>query len=191
MKNFVTVAQNINMQPLLDAINAQPELWNRMNLRTTHPETPHYDVDDIVIRFNMLSDNVMDMVDDKESVWYPPFFCLPVKPLIYGLMNDALGDRIGRVVITRLAPGKSIDPHVDQGSPVSYYQRFHIAIQNEEGAVFTIEDEEFTPKTGDIYAVTNDKLNSVKNNSNVDRITMIVDVRTPLLEKLKQTFPNK
>jgi hypothetical protein len=73
------------------------------------------------------------------------------------------------------------------GGPATYYQRFHVALQSKDGQVFKCGDEEFTPETGLVYAVNNALEHSVENNSDIDRLTMIIDLRTALLEDLKKT----
>jgi hypothetical protein len=187
MRNFKLIASGVNVQPLVDALTAQPELWDAFNLRTTHPMSPHTQASDIVLRFNSLTDNPHDVIDDYQSVWYPATSRLPVLSLMYETMSCMMGDRLGRSVITRLEPGAWISPHIDQGSPVTHYQRFHICLQNAEGAVFSIENENFTPNAGDIYVVANHKMHSVSNDSNIDRLTMIVDIHTPMFQEMKVT----
>ena len=126
-----------------------------------------------------------------EQTWYPASKILPIMSYIYDLLRNISGERIGRCVITKLKPGKWIEPHIDGNLPlqpyVKYYQRIHISLQNAPGAKFSIENESFTPVTGDVYVVANHKMHSVSNDSEIDRITMIVDMRTPMFEDLKVT----
>lgn len=173
---------------MLDALAANEGLWNINNLRTTHSQSPHKQVDDIWIRFNKLDGSLQKAVEDKETYWYPASGVLPCTHYMYPLMEVVHGDRFGRCVITRMAPGVSIDSHKDMGAPVGYYQRFHLALQNAEGAVFKCDDEEFCPKTGDLFIVANHKEHSVVNNSELERITMIIDVHTPWFEHIKPTL---
>jgi hypothetical protein len=187
MKNFLTIAHCIDVGPLLEALAAQPELWDQLTIRTDHPQTAHGDASDIIVRFNKLTSDITSVIDDDDCVWYPSSFKLPVMPIIYNLMANIFGDRLGRCVITRLKPGKWIEPHIDAGSPVTLYQRFHLCLQNAEGAVFSIEDEHFTPVAGDLFWCANDKMHSVSNDSDIERLTMIIDVHTPLYQELKAT----
>lgn len=188
LKNFQTILTNLNVQPLLDALKENEHLWNQNTLRTTHEKSPHKEVDDIWIRFNDLSKDVREAIEDKETMWYPAAFVLPTSTYIFTLAQLVAGDRFGRCVITRTPPGHKIDRHVDYGSPVAYYQRFHIALQNEEGAAFICGDEEFTPQAGDVFVFDNSKEHEVVNNSSTDRITMIVDIHTKCFEHIKPTF---
>jgi hypothetical protein len=188
MKNFIPIA-TVDVQPLVDALNQYPEMWNQNTLRTTHFMSPHTEVQDIWIRFNKIESDAtrQSLLDDNESIWYGSAGPLPIREIIYPLMHDVFADRLGRVIITKMAPGTKITPHADMGGPATYYQRFHVALQSKDGQVFKCGDEEFTPETGLVYAVNNALEHSVENNSDIDRLTMIIDLRTALLEDLKKT----
>lgn len=177
----------LDVNPLLLSLKEHEELWNNCTIRTAHPGSSHSEVDDIVIRYPNINDTVINIFNNNECDWYPAAFVLPVMQYIYGLSEITLGSRIGRCAITRIKPGCKVTPHIDEGMPSKYYQRFHICLQNEIGAVFTCEDEELTPIAGDVFIIANHKMHSVINNSTSDRLTMIVDIRTPLFEHIKET----
>src|ERR1700753_1234319 len=126
MRNFLKIAENIDVIPILHAINRQPELWNENKLRTTHPDTPHSQVEDIWLRFNDLtpyleSQDYSNIIDEHESIFYPAWHKIPqAHALVHDLMRKVEGIRLGRVLITRLAPGKNITPHVDSGAHAAY-----------------------------------------------------------------------
>lgn len=170
--------------PLLDAVMRQPELWNRNRIRTTHPCTPHTEVDDIWLRFNDLTlfektGESSAVIDEHESINYPAMLMLSqARPIIFDLMRRVDGERLGRVLITRLAPGKKIAPHEDGGSHAAYYDRYHIILKNAPGSIFRAGLETVTMKTGEVWYFDNSQTHEVINNSSDDRITMIVDIRT-------------
>ena len=89
-----------------------------------------------------------------------------------------MGVRLGRVIITRLPPGKTITPHVDSGSHAEYYDRYHVTLQNNPGSIFRCGNEHVFMATGDIWWLDNSIEHEVINNSVDDRITMIVDIRS-------------
>lgn len=182
MKNFLKVADGIDVIPLLAAIQMHPELWNQNTLRTEHELTPHKEVSDIWIRFNDLepykqTGDIATVVDEHESIWYPAASVLPVRGLIFDLMRRFEAERLGRVIITRLPPGKQIDPHEDGGEHAKYYKRFHLLLQSLPGALFHCEDETVNMRTGECWWFNNGLTHSVVNNSADDRITMIVDIK--------------
>lgn len=177
MENFYRLAKGVNFSPLLVAISRQPELWNQNTLRTKHPNTAHGDVSDIWLMFNELGG--ADIVNDIIVKPYPAFEKLPqARPFIFDLMRTVEGVTLGRVIITKLASGKKITPHVDGGAPATYYKRYQLVLQSLPGALFTIADETVNFESGDVWLIDNKKEHSVINNSRDDRIVMIVDIRS-------------
>lgn len=180
MRNFQCLAANVDVIPLLNAIMRDPALWNQHTLRTQHPGTAHAEVDDIWLRFNEIDeDEVAKVVDDTECVNYPAWWALPqARALIFDLMRRVEGERLGRVLITRLAPGRKITPHIDEGAPACYYERFHVVLASAPGCLFRAGDETVSMQTGQVWWFDNTKEHEVVNNSVDDRIHMIVDIRT-------------
>lgn len=186
MRFFQQIAANVDVLPLLHQIQRQPELWNLETVRTNHPNTAHSQVDDILLRFNDLKaaensgDTMKYVLDQHESINYPGFWKLSLaRPLVFNLMRFVEGERLGRVIVTRLAPGKSILPHVDGGDHAAYYDRYHITLQNQPGSMFRAGNETVYMAPGDIWWFNNGAEHGVINNSKDDRITLIVDIRTP------------
>lgn len=177
MRNFQLIAAGADVVPLLHAVARQPELWNRDALRTAYPGTPHAEADDIWLWFNR-TDDPEAVVDDNETVPYPAWMALPqARSLVFDLMRRVEGTRLGRVMITRLAPGRTITPHADQGAPAAYYERYQVALQSLPGCLFRIGDETVTFSTGDVWWIDNRKEHAVVNNSADDRIVLIIDIR--------------
>lgn len=183
MRNFLKIAEGIDFMPILHAVQRHPELWNEEKLRTTHPGTPHSEVDDILLRFNDLEPyrknaDAASILDEHESIFYPAWHKLPqVRPIIFDLMRRVEGIRLGRVLITRLAPGKAITPHVDGGSHAEYFDRYHVILQNNPGSMFRAGNEQVCMRPGEVWWFDNAQEHEVINNSIDDRLTMIIDVR--------------
>jgi hypothetical protein len=179
MRNFQLIAQGVDVLPLLHAVQVQPKLWNQYSLRTMYPQSPHHQAEDIWIRFNEINvENPLSAVNDKECRNYDAFYALPqVRPILFDLMRRVEGEQLGRVLITKLAPGNEITPHEDGGAPATFYDRYHIMLQNGPGSLFHCGDETVTMKAGDVWHFDNTKTHSVINNSRDDRITLIADIR--------------
>lgn len=178
MNNFQCLAANVDVIPLYNALMRDPGLWNQHTLRTTHPGTAHAEVDDIWLRFNEVED-VQAVIDDKECVNFPAFWTLPqARPLIFNLMARVEGERLGRVLITRLRPGGKITPHVDGGAPAEYYDRFHYVLNAAPGCLFRAGDETIHMPTGTLWWFDNTQEHEVINNSCDDRVHLIIDIRT-------------
>jgi len=183
MKNFQQIAFGVDVMPLLMALKQHPELWNQNTLRTTHENSPHTEVSDIWLRFNDLTpfddEDVAGVLDQHESIWYPAIDHLPqARQLIFALMARVEGERLGRVLITALEPGKCIAPHPDSGDHARYFERFHIVLQSTPGIIFRCGDEQVQMKAGEILWLQNQIEHEVINNGSDTRIHMIIDIKT-------------
>lgn len=179
MRHFQKIAEGINIGPLMSALMRNSQLWDQNALRTKHPGTAHSQVSDIWVWFNdARPEATRDVINDREVIPYPAWHDLhPLKAIIFDLMRHVGAIRIGRVIITRLPPGKSITPHVDQGAPAEYYTRFQLAMQSAPGSVFHIGEEAVCFRPGEIWQIDNRTIHSVVNNSDDDRIVCIIDLR--------------
>lgn len=190
MRNFNRIAQNVDVLPIFHSVMRQPELWNTEQLRTKHPGTPHAKVEDILLRFNDLEpykkaaaegkeihEYAGTIIDEQESICHPAWHAIPqAHDVIFDLMRYTRAVRLGRVLITRLAPGKQIEPHEDGGDHAAYYDRYHIVLQNNPGSLFICGDEKVQMRAGEVWWFNNAITHSVINNSSDDRLTMIVDL---------------
>lgn len=180
MRNFLRIGVGVDVVPLLVGIYTK-DLWNKEKVRTTFDGTPHAEVDDILLRFNSLED-LSQVPDQHESINFPAFLQLPqARPLIFGLMARVEGERLGRVLITRLKPGKKILPHIDGGDHAAYYERFHIVLQSSPGTQFRAGEEYVYMAPGEVWWFDNSVEHEVINNGTEDRIHLIVDIRTSWL----------
>lgn len=194
MRHFHLLRAGIETAPLANAIVRNPQLWNEHTLRTQHAGTAHSDVDDIWLRFNDVeahkvgasSDSTQSrgvgacsILDDHESINYPAMSALPAaRGLIFDLMRMVVGERLGRVIVTRLPAGKSIEPHVDGGDHAAYYDRYLFVLQCPIGCSFRVGAETVQMQVGDLWWFDNGIEHEVVNLGADDRIVMIVDIRT-------------
>jgi hypothetical protein len=184
MDNLLHIAQGVNVIPTLLEIKNNPQLWNQHAYRTSSDDSPHREVSDIWVRYNDI--NNLDMNDpqkfnqEHESVWYPSIDKLPsIKKIAYDLMHYVNGERLGGILITKIKPGKQCYPHDDVGSWHSaYYDKYAVQLEGDCKQAFHFEEGSFSAKPGDIYWFNNQEKHWVTNDSDVDRITMIICIRT-------------
>lgn len=139
----------------------------------------HKDMRDIWVRYNHISNLGDKFNDEHDSVWYPVIEKIPeVLPIVFNLMAYANGERLGGVLITKVPSGGKIARHVDGGWHAGYYDKFYVPIQNEKGSKFCWDDLEIEPKAGEVWQFDNSIPHWVENNSDTDRIAMIVCIRT-------------
>jgi hypothetical protein len=179
MRNFLRIAAGLDVVPLLISLQHHPELWDSENIRKSYDErSPHKDVNDILLRFSDPSDPKIgdQLVCESTKAWS----VLPAaQDLVFGLMGRVRGVMLGRVMVTRLAPGKRILPHADtMGRYANTYKRFHVVLQSEPGCMFRAGDEEVWMRPGEIWDFNAHVEHEVVNASKDDRLHLIVDIRT-------------
>ena len=178
MRNFLQIG-TADTLPLLHALTLQPDLWNAVPVRTTYPGSAHRDASDILLRFNRLDADAEAMFAEHEVSNLPPLAALPqARPLIFDLMRRVEGERLGRVVITRLPPGGEIKPHADEGDYAAYYSRYHVMLQNPSDSWFRCGGEDLYMAPGTVWWFNSGLPHAVYNRGDADRITMIVDIRS-------------
>lgn len=190
MRNFHCIATGVDVGPLMHALIRNGHLWNQNTFRTTFPNTPHVDVDDIWLRFSdpAKCTTTSNVIGDDKPIWYPAAKELPqVKPIIRGLMHMVDAYELGRVLISRLPPGGRILPHADRDG--EYVQtpdiaRYHVVLNGLPGSLYHCGDpypderETVNMRTGEIWWFNAHQTHEIVNNSEGDRIHLLVDVRT-------------
>lgn len=184
MRNFHKIAEGVDVTPLMHSVMRQPELWNQNTFRTTFPNTPHVDVDDIWLRFTdpEKCKAVGNVIGDDYPIWLPPAQKLrEAFPIILDLMRRVEAYELGRVLISRIKPGGRILPHADVDG--SYVQtndraRYHVVLQGLPGSMYRTGDETVCMRTGECWWFNAHEVHEVVNNSSDDRVHLLVDVRT-------------
>jgi hypothetical protein len=169
------VAAGVDVAPLLWALQANAHLWNEHTQRTQDPASPHHEVDDIWCRY--AAPEVAILPGPHESVWYPGASLLPVKEIVFPLMQFVQGERLGGVLITRIRAGKQCKPHKDDGWHARYYEKFAVQVQSAPGQRFCFDGESLEARPGDVYWFDNAHTHWVENPTEHDRITMVVCIR--------------
>lgn len=161
---------------LAAAIDANPQLWDEHRMRTQSKFSPHRESSDIWVRYNAIENftTLAEFNAPHESSWYPSADVLHVKPFVLDVMRLMGGTRLGGVLITKVPAGKQIYPHSDQGWHARHYEKFAIQIRGNERQAFCFEGERLVTAPGDIYTFDNSHRHWVTNDSDEDRLTMIV-----------------
>ncbi|MEY3378211.1 MAG: hypothetical protein RLZZ328_1371 [Bacteroidota bacterium] len=93
---------------------------------------------------------------------------------------DTLGEKYdGKVVRSELISMKrktSIPRHTDKGDMLITCRRLHIPIITDDDVWFSVLSKRINMKEGVCYEINNLAAHSVENNSNIDRIHLIVDI---------------
>lgn len=78
---------------------------------------------------------------------------------------------IGRILLTKLAAGGRVPPHIDSDQGFS---RFHLVITSDPRCLFTVEDESVHMAPGELWRFDHLRTHSVANDG-PDRIHLILD----------------
>lgn len=190
MRNFLKLADGVNVKPLVNALYRKPDLWKADDFLRKYPQGPFGDTDTVYLRFQdhvqvqsaeeeeLYKQNKLAGHDLHECPWRPEVDQLPeARALIMALMTATGATRLGRCMVNRLVPGGKIFRHADSPWHASYWDRYHIVLQSEPGNVFMCGDEQIWMRPGEIWWFQNAIEHELVNNSADDRIHLVVDLR--------------
>ena len=80
-----------------------------------------------------------------------------------------------RVMLVNRPAGCVVGKHYDLGEHLVRCRRIHLAIQTDPAVIFTVDNAEFHIELGVLTEINNQKEHSVANNSEIDRIHLMVD----------------
>lgn len=181
MRNFLLVGRGVNVVPLAVQVLRQPNLWREDTYLRDYPQGPFKDVETIFLRFPPASVSELERStkDPHECVWMDGMLHLPAaRPLIFGLMSQVEGERLGRVMINKIQPGGRIYAHADTPEHAQYWDRFHYVVASASGVLFRCGEEQVQMSTGEVWWFQNALEHEVVNNSPQERIHLIIDIRT-------------
>lgn len=198
MKNFLRIADQVDVMPLLLAIHRRGDLWAEDTFLRHYKQGPFEDVQTIFLRFpervvfddddvaeqerkiELYKANMLPGFDQHESIDYPNYALFPeARELVRALMTRVSGVRLGRVMINKVSPGGRIYPHADSPEHANYWNnRLHIVLQSLPGNDFRCENEHVHMRTGEVWWFDHRLEHEVINNSADDRIHLLIDIRS-------------
>jgi hypothetical protein len=99
-----------------------------------------------------------------------------IEPILSKVQNLGYGYSFGKIVIANLKPWGEILPHYDRGDYYKYHNRIHVPLITNENVVFNVGTEKFKMKSGKVYLFQNLVHHSVKNQSENNRVHIVIDV---------------
>lgn len=168
----------VDSAALRDAILAQDELaWQEDQYRQEEFDV-HRQTESIVVLFLDL-EKWPELAVLKEPGWDR------LSEVAVPLMNDIIrahyppGGTIIRAMAAKLLAGGKITPHVDRHPSFHAGHRIHVPITTNPRVRFMIDGQPYQFEPGQAYEINNQKMHSVMNKGNEDRITFIFDYVPP------------
>lgn len=101
------------------------------------------------------------------------------------ILNLTYGKGCSKNIQYSLVPKNTeIEPHDDYGDMFEKSHRIHIPLITNENVLFNIEEKSFHFSSGEVIEINNLKSHSVQNNSNFDRIHLIIDYTPSYIKTL-------
>lgn len=183
-ENFALLKSRVDVYPLMKAVEREYDLFGQITARQDTPGSPHGDTKAIFLRWS--KDLTVDAAfNDIEAVDFPAFFFIPeARDLVAEVVRLSGATKLGRVLITSLKPGGAILPHADEGAVADHYERFHVVLKSDEGNFFysqisKTQGEYIRMRQGEIWWFNHKRPHWLENNSDSERIHLIVDAVAP------------
>ena len=161
MENFVKIADGLDVGPALAEIAGAPAHWIHLNADP--------------LRFIML---VTGPVERQLEAELPESWRLTDRVLDILAADPGHQGRLRSARIGLIPPGAGLPVHRD-GIDGVRWRRYQIALQSEPGVAFTIDGEEKRFLPGEVWQFHAGRMHSVRNDSDVDRITILIDTIAP------------
>jgi hypothetical protein len=168
--NFKFIS-NLNVEVLKSKlVGLTDNVWNEFTFRQ---ET--YDVHAKTLTIPLIFSKDFE----SENVIYHPYFerFTDEIKVLTAIFEEKLGfGYITRAILVNLKANSTIPEHIDSGSSLDACHRMHIPLITNTQCDFRVGLETIQMKAGEIWEINNtNKIHSVKNLSNEDRIHLIVD----------------
>ena len=179
MSRFVQLASGVDVVPVMLELNRASHMWDQNPERRLYAGSPHSAMTDITVRYMPEADVTMETRRlEHRNVFWPAWSALPaLRPMVFALMQRVQAVELGSILLTKLPPGKMIEPHSDAGNwaPEFYSCKCHITLAG--SALVRCEDDMTEFVTGSIWTFDNLLMHSIQNGGDRDRIVCIVSMR--------------
>ena len=90
-------------------------------------------------------------------------------------LSNHTNKRLARAMFIKLPAKKSIATHIDRGYHLENCERIHLPIITDDKVKFIINENVYPMPAGTLSKINNNLPHSVENNSNIDRVHLVMD----------------
>jgi hypothetical protein len=95
---------------------------------------------------------------------------------IFNILKEYYSGEIINCEVVSLPANTKVRKHIDGGALLHYSRRVHIPIITNENVTFTVKDNTLNMQEGVWYEINNQMPHAVENNSDFDRVHLIIDI---------------
>lgn len=145
---------------------------SRQNMQYPERRNPHLYTNTYIVQDHSLQWNVGEkftpIIKDQSIM-------SEIRSIISDLEQRMCG-KAARVLLIKLDANKNVTEHTDSGDYLNTVRRFHIPIITNDNVFYTVNGEKINMKQGECWEINNRKPHSVDNNSNEDRVHLLIDI---------------
>ncbi|MCY3802792.1 MAG: aspartyl/asparaginyl beta-hydroxylase domain-containing protein [Gammaproteobacteria bacterium] len=177
LQYFTKIAEHIKIGPLLEELDASPELWLADTSRQRKVRCQR-NTRNIFLRAakKPLPPGAKNANDVHEIRIMPEAKKFPCMQVFCESVAKSLGGTLGRATLVALMPGSQVFPHVDSGAYYRIRDRMHLVLKSTDGSLLGAGDETVLMHTGELWVFDNKQRHWAKNPSEELRVHLIFDV---------------
>ena len=177
MRHFTKIAQEVNIRPLLEELDAAPEMWLADTSRQRKVRCQR-NTCSIFLRVarKPLPPGARNANDVHESRIARSAGKFPCALSYCESVADDLGGTLGRATLVMLLPRGRVFPHVDTGAYYRIRDRFHLVLRSTRGSPLAAGDETVVMRPGELWAFDNKARHWADNPSEEPRVHLIFDI---------------
>ena len=174
--NFRRIAEGLDVEPLLQLLDAKPELWKEIETRQKFTGSPHKQTETIHVR-GALKMSAYYLMWDTGAYDYPcmKYLAPALVPLMRPILEQLQVKEMGRVMIVNLKPCGHVTRHIDEGKYADYYKRFHICLKTNPHCYQTSGDQRQVFNAGEAWLFNHKQPHTADNLGDSERWHIIAD----------------
>ena len=175
--HFTRLAEHVNIAPLLEELDAAPEMWLADTSRQRKVRCQRH-TRNIFLRApkKPLPAGATNANDVHESRIAPAARRFPRALALCESIAAEFEATLGRATLVALLPKSRVFPHVDAGAYYLIRDRLHLVLRSSQGSPLTAGDETVVMRVGELWAFDNKARHFANNPSSEPRVHLIFDL---------------